>query len=275
MDGRDLDRIARALGSGSSRRSVLKGLAAGWLGLAVGSRFTSDASAGVSCGAPGEYCYPGEFECCDTFSFACLPDGEGYSCQVPACVSESEACGAPYYCCEGSDCIEGVCVTLTCAPEGYWCGEQLGCCAGLTCVFDGKGSYCEVEQCIAEGDPCGVVLASNSGSCCAGLICSSETDTCVPPPPICAPEGESCVEIECCEGWTCLEDATCGTTPEDPEDPEPPTVPDVPVVKLPDTGAGSGTSGSDWVIPAALGAAAAAVAGRKLLGERETGNENA
>ncbi|MEZ4496251.1 MAG: hypothetical protein R2845_05585 [Thermomicrobiales bacterium] len=43
------------------------------------------------------------------------------------------------------------------------------------------------------------------------------------------------------------------------------------MVKLPDTGSGTGTSGSDWVIPAALGAAAAAVAGRKLLGERETG----
>src|SRR5690606_10547799 len=123
-----------------------------------------------------------------------------------------------------------------------------------------------------EGGSCSQVMPTQEGGivCCDGLVCNDE-EICVTPPPTCASEGESCAELGCCGDLTCLETGACGVPPVDPgPDPKPepkPTTP--PVVKLPDTGSGEGSTGSEWLIPTALGAAAAAVAAHRLREGRE------
>ena len=47
-----------------------------------------------------------------------------------------------------------------------------------------------------------------------------------------------------------------------------PVKPDTPVIELPNTGSGISEQGGDWLIPGALGAAAAAIAAQKLLGDK-------
>ncbi|MCC6703306.1 MAG: hypothetical protein IT334_00430 [Thermomicrobiales bacterium] len=118
-------------------------------------------------------------------------------------------------------------------------------------------------ECIVAGELC-----DETADCCEGLICYEE-GFCAPPPPTCAPEGMPCVELPCCADLVCSDTGICGPAPVDPgEPPAPPPAP--PVTQLPDTGAGRNGQGAEWLIPTALGAAAAAIAARKL---RESAGE--
>ncbi|MCC6704281.1 MAG: hypothetical protein IT334_05335 [Thermomicrobiales bacterium] len=252
MDGQQFDRFARALGSGRSRRSLFKGAAAAWIGLVAGGKVIEHAEAGEE--------------------VACLADGVG--CNSDG--GRDEVGG----CCFGSWCnfITNVCEQVTCAQPDWGCGFMragilIECCEGYNCVLVGKGDYCvpaEVPVCIEEGNPCGEVTPAQeggSGDCCVGLICNEES-ICAPPPPLCAPAGGSCVELDCCQDSVCLDTGICGTRPDEPPPPPPP------VTTLPDTGAGQNGQGAEWLIPTALGAAAAAVVGGKLLKGEKASSED-
>lgn len=196
---------------------------------------------------------------------------------APVCSERGIGCGE-IGCCDGLICSS----ENYCALETVSCGEQydgcdyyegdvlVECCPGFACV-EGKGYYCEFV-CNVEGASCASVdLAQEGGDsgCCEGLICNDEL-VCVPPPPVetCSAQGASCAELECCDDLTCLDTVVCGYPPEVPEKPVTPAKSEVPVVKLPDTGAGQGVDGNEWVVPTVLGAAAAAIVGGKLLEKR-------
>jgi hypothetical protein len=270
MDGQQFDRIARALGSGRSRRSVVKGLAAGVFGLVAGTKAMEQAAAGVQCISDGQACSPsgeGGSSCCEGYSCAAYV-GDTYTCQaIVTCSWWGEDC-TENECCDGFVCSSaGTCANEVGACAGGYerCEYQEGdvyvtCCDGLICEETGKGQLC--LYCAPQGVSC------EYDSCCSGLVCGEDL-ICAPPPVLCAAEGTSCAELACCDTLTCLDTAICGY----PVGPEP--KPEIPVVKLPDTGAGTNSNGSEWLIPAALGAAAAAVAGRKLLSSNEEAPDRA
>ena len=307
MDGRQFDRFTRELGSGRSRRSLVRGAAASIFGIGAFGRLRQEAGAtAVICAGQDEECVSdgGEgLECCP--GYICLI-GENNS----YCVPEESGCVGHYESCAGEECCEGyVCSSEQyCAIEspvcgtdwdacGYYEGDVLTtCCDGFECVNGGEGSYCQYV-CSAEGMPCDYLLPAgerSEGGCCDGLICNGEGICVVPEPECsvegescenvdccegltcsddhicivpseCAADGESCENIDCCEGLTCLGDSICGYPPEKPK---PPVKPDTPVIELPNTGSGIGEQGDDWLIPGALGAAAAAIAAQKLLGDK-------
>lgn len=265
MDGQQFDRLVRALGSGRSRRSVAKGIAAGLLGLVAGAKTLESASAGDVCAGQASECSPtgeGAPLCCE--SLICTPMLESFYCMPPVtCTGWGEDC-TESECCDGLVCSSaGTCANEVGACAGGFerCEYQEGdvyvtCCDGLVCAETGKGELC--VYCAPQGESC------EYDPCCNGLVCGDDL-TCAPPPVLCAAEGASCAEVGCCDTLTCLDTAICGYPTEPGPDPEPEPKPEVPVYRLPDTGAGQDGAGSEWVIPAALGAAAAAVAGRKLL----------
>lgn len=312
MDGQHFDRIARALGSGQSRRSVFRAIAASAVGAFVGVKAIDQAEATIVCGVQGDTCSVDGVAapmCCaghscllGTGGLACIEDPPdcadlGESCAETSCCDSDHFCGPTSICEDASSicashrqlCDEEVecCEGLVCSSGGicaienpvcrtdfdpcdYYEGDVLvGCCAGYQCVQNGESSAC-VFVCAAEGSSCDQISLtgeSGDGTCCDGLVCNGE-GICVTPEPACSVAGEGCADNACCDGLTCLDDMTCGYPPEKPEKPKPPAKPVEPVVKLPDTGAGQGESGSEWLIPGALGVAAAAIAAQKLLNDK-------
>lgn len=298
MDGQQFDRIARALGSGKSRRSVLKGMAAGLFGSVVGGRTIAHAGAPDICGYQGDYCsddgvaYP---LCCDGHYCHHSTEDESF------CVAYETQCNVEEGSCRETPCCEGfycdneswTCFSEEpyCAPEGDYCGiiyptqeggVQYECCEGLVCNDEYFCVPYEGPICIEEGHYCGEVVPAADGGddlgCCEGLVCNEES-VCVPPDePICIEAGGECGNVNvsadgddtggCCAGLICGDNYVCVES-SDPPAPNPEPKP--PVTKLPDTGAGENGQGGEWLIPTALGAAAAAVVGGKLLkGERST-----
>ncbi len=285
MDGQQFDRIARALGSGKSRRSVLRGVAAGVFGAIAGVRAIDQAGATITCAVQDQACTDngdGAPMCCEGFTctfiidqMVCIAD-ETCSGHYGGCETTDDCCaGEGLICSSGGECTLE---TVYCGTEWDQCGHYegdilVGCCDGYDCVDGGEGMYCDYV-CSAEGIRCDYFTPAGEegdGNCCDGLVCNEEGLCAPPPPPPCSVEGEGCAENACCDGLTCLETEMCGYPPEKPEEPEkpkPPAKPVEPVVKLPDTGAGQVGEGADWLIPGALGAAAAAIAAQKLLSDK-------
>ncbi|MCC6704280.1 MAG: hypothetical protein IT334_05330 [Thermomicrobiales bacterium] len=262
MDGQQFDRFARALGTGKSRRSVIKGLVATWVGGAAVVKTTSNADATIICIGEGLNCNVNDttLTCCAGMTCWYTNDeGAGY-CEYDQniCSNVGGSC-AEFPCCLGGDCVGGVCEYddfETCGTIDQFCGlygkdNERACCEGHECIERDGYSFCDPIQsmCIPEGESCGdVTLAQDDedDDCCGDLVCIRAED----------------------------ERYVCGYPPEEPEeptDPGEPAKPEVPVTQLPDTGAGQNGQGAEWLIPTALGAAAAAVVGGKLLkGERST-----
>lgn len=111
----------------------------------------------------------------------------------PKCKVAGEACGE---CCEGFNCISGVCCATfgkpaskadaccdgpdklhnnglcldRCAPAGETCQDAAGCCLGLSCAHDQEqtqpADICYPGACVAVGQPC-----SAAQKCCIGSVC--------------------------------------------------------------------------------------------------------
>ena len=262
MEAQRIDRWARALGSGSTRRSVLKGMLAGAGGgfLALMAPRTASMVAAQECLATGEACDM-DVSCCSGFC------GSSGCFEADAiCSSPGEVCGFNeahdhfVECCAGFYCDGTVCnePQQTCADEGEACGSLGGdgaveCCVGATC----KDGVCVADPeplCLPEGNAC----HGSQVECCGDLHCNGAV--CVPPQPTCVGEGEACGGLggdgltECCGDLVCV-DAMCVVADDGPDD----GGGDV-VTTLPSTGSGEKQSTSPWIVPAALGGAAALLA---------------
>lgn len=189
-----LDGLAKALASGGSRRSVLKGLFG--LGGATALDHASGAQAArrptpapkpVSCPGPqvrdrarcgcptgfdfGPDCYETPEQCCDN---ACCPAGS-------VCISEELCCPAQQVCPD--------------YPGGPCCPDGLLCCPGGDGCFDPDGGYCIDADC--PSDSCNLVSCQDN-SCIYQHL----------------PDGTDCGDCAACQGGDCTrtcDDGTCCT----------------------------------------------------------------
>jgi hypothetical protein len=222
MDDQRFDDFARLIGSGSSRRRLLKllgGLFAGGAGVALGRNLSA---AQETCIAAGEACacsdgvcggshcctsYCQDGVCCDDGGGACTANIQccGGSCNDGfCCLSGAEECTDDGQCCNGS-CIGGVChAEGTCLPDDEVCGADFQCCSGL-CLREHCWS-CADRACLDDGDCCLGYACIGAGESSAYGNCSSTGE------PACAGEGEACDANPvpaadpytlCCDGYVC------------------------------------------------------------------------
>ena len=131
MDGQRFDDVARLIGTGASRRRVIKGIFAGALGLGGVSALRSGASAG-GCISVGESCVSSDDECCG-FGDGIVCAGVPRSCQsIDSCVGGTGPCNTVkgLNCCveNGLECVATDGDDRTCVPFGQ-----------LTDGFNGDG----------------------------------------------------------------------------------------------------------------------------------------
>ncbi|MGD9715223.1 MAG: LPXTG cell wall anchor domain-containing protein, partial [Thermomicrobiales bacterium] len=184
----------------------------------------------------GKICCNGECEKAECCSAEDCGDCElclnGWCYQDPAYGGFGDSCQAP---------------PIAFAGEDYT--PQFDCCDGLLCCETQKhGLTLVCLECCDDHD-CGKGCSCDHGHC----SCACESDK------------------ECAWGTCCCKDGTCSSHCCDvPEKPEKPHKPDYDtggtdsIDTLPSTGSGSSQSASGWIGAAALGAAAAYLAGKKL-----------
>lgn len=164
MDPRRFDTLARRLGSGASRRTILKG----FFGGAATALVVQGTQAGVPvCAQDGEPCGQGVGDCCDN-----LECGSNLTCQpfTQQCDYEGAFCFVESDCCVGQCCF-GTCHDyFTCCPTEPF-EQSLECGPGEYCTSNGN---CAEFPCSEYGQSCG-----GEQACCQGLICENETSTCV------------------------------------------------------------------------------------------------
>ncbi|MCA9858116.1 MAG: hypothetical protein KC438_00270 [Thermomicrobiales bacterium] len=163
-----------------------------------------------------------------------------------------DACTADTDCLEDEICCAGFCRAIECCiddvdpnarcPEGTSCFEGVCDPIVLGCGND--------DEC-AEDEIC-------CGGVCAAIECCIDDED----PNARCPEGTTCFEGQCdlvceiagCEdGQCCCNDGTCSSD-----------CCETPIDVLPATGSGSASDGGVWVAAAAIGGAAAYMAGRKV-----------
>jgi len=173
MDGNRFDALTRALGSGRSRRSVVKALGAAALG-AVGLSRLGDAAAATRLRSVGN---------------SCRVNGD---CASGRCVQEARTrfiC----HCQSVADCPAAThqCHAAACLPNGY-CG--IGVTTGAPCT---DGNLCTTgDACQADGSCQGApVVCTASDQCHVAGTCDPATGRCSNPP---APDGSGCNDGNAC-----------------------------------------------------------------------------
>jgi hypothetical protein len=168
MDGKRFDHMAKALASGSSRRSVLKGLLGFGGATAAATLLPNESDARRSSGTaptpppvcPSQVACPDGSRCCDQdmcngFQNGCCWEGtvpcdtnvsgccavcDGYACGLDCCAFEAQ-------CCDGECCVAG----SVCIGEERCCPLELMC-GGVCC--NGPGQRCCSGICIEAGQCC-------------------------------------------------------------------------------------------------------------------------
>ena len=230
MDKQKFDALTRAFAMGTSRRTAIKGIFGGAVGVAVASTQLDRAGAQATCetvedcgaqpdsctvwecnggicetsgGCPGgEYCCPAQggscAECCtdaecsnDTY---CYNPGDPSDAYCVQCVSNDD-CAQPDACTLAA-CIDNICSTASACPAGETCCDVDG--VGIDCVnLNAPGD----QYCGACGVVCGPCETCNNGTCvstCTGCeVCDS--GTCI----------EDCGECEVCDSGTCIPTECC------------------------------------------------------------------
>jgi hypothetical protein len=211
MDPKQFDRLARIVGSGSSRRTVLKTLAGGTFALAtaVGLNNADAAaprSAGNSCTSNA-----------DCASHLCVQ--ESRTRKICHCASAND-CPASNGLCQASACLpNGSCssTSVVCQPLDQChvagtCNPATGICSnpvapiGIGCD---DGNPCTIsDSCQANGTCVGVPKNCADGNACTTDTCDGASGNCVHAPISCpsglCDSGAGCVE--------CLFDSDCPPT---------------------------------------------------------------
>ena len=155
MQDQKFDNLTKAMATGTSRRLVLRGLAAGAVGaLATVFGPGQSASAQPGCRREGHPC-EGNQVCCP--GLVCTPaagPGQAARCTRPTppsptppkCKSDKDTCSKNEECCSGC-CKDGYCKDASyckCKSEWWPCSKNEECCSG--CCKDGccrDASYCK------------------------------------------------------------------------------------------------------------------------------------
>jgi len=175
------------IGSGASRRSVLKGLTGALIGAAGIVSRHQYGSATIVCTSVGDPC-GGETNAPCCAGLVCLASSETCEACLPSGLG---GCGSNEECCTG-DCWKGLCFDCISSED---CGA---------CEFCG-GYVCVADCTVGEGNSC----------CNDGEICNLETGACEIEEPVCVGEGESCGfpngegEVPCCDGLACNDEGVC------------------------------------------------------------------
>ena len=214
MDGQRFDDVARLIGTGASRRRVIKGMFAGVLGIGGVSALRSSASAG-GCISTGGSCISSDNECCG-FADGIVCAGVPRTCQsTGSCAGGTGPCNTVkgLNCCveNGLECVatdgdDGTCVACGLLTDG--CDVDSDCCGEL---------FCYAGACVDAIPPC-----ESDDDCSRGQICclSGDANACIsneccgPDDPIhCDNETQFCTDEKICvllEGRDeCQEDSDC------------------------------------------------------------------
>ncbi|MGI9255115.1 MAG: hypothetical protein ACR2J8_15335 [Thermomicrobiales bacterium] len=188
MDGSSFDRIARALGSGISRRTGLLG-ALGALGAAA------PVIGGVAAGGKGKDKDKGK----DT--------GQGK--RGPAVAGPCGPGKKKNVCKQNSDCCTNICKTkiknkdktgrCRCEKKGRPCSEDRNCCGNITCVAGKCGGKAPL---VATGAACGpndVCRDPNAACTTYDYDTPAGTYCLMPPKGLCATGGD-CASLQCAQG---------------------------------------------------------------------------
>jgi LPXTG-motif cell wall-anchored protein len=214
-------------------------------------------------------CYPDE-SCCQPFGESCgaVTIAEGGSPQrnccdgLVCCEADSGSycadCCGDWDCPKGSICCAGYCREIECCIDDVLigldpnrrCPHGCGCFEGLCvdenqqqCRACGHDKDCPHGECCCKDGTC-------SKHCCdRDKVCDHDKD---------CPHGKCC-----CHDGSCS-DRCCKKPPQKPGQTTPPPVGGVTVEQLPATGVGDDDMNASWLGAAALSAAAAYVAGKKL-----------
>ncbi len=223
MDSQRFDGLARALGAGASRRSIVKGIAAGLFGLGAGR--VAIRSAGATdlpcsnltgpCGVNQECCTSdltceGSF-CLSSQGGACMNSGDcaggldcissedpTFSCDFaqPSQAAITCVCGTFVQCVVADDCIpdvssagalllccDGTCATGECCADADCTTEANGACVDHLCEYP-KIPTCQVDDdCIAGAGP--VTPSRCCGGVCVAAECCTDDDCTAQPNGIC------------------------------------------------------------------------------------------
>jgi hypothetical protein len=230
MDSRDFDRIARVVGSGQSRRRVVKTLAGGALGAFATAVGLDHASAAARCRGQGVVCSKNA-DCC---SSACLPKDRTGRRYCAECGSDNDCPGSTDPC-QSATCTANVCGFTV--NVGAICNDGDVCTTGDVCQADGSclgtaiacsvPNACYTSTCQSDTGACSD--ATYDGSCtaeCAASTagCGTYVSGCNGNPGckcITAADGPTCVVIssgfcascttngDCGSGFACVTSATC------------------------------------------------------------------
>ena len=189
MDPHRFDRLTRALGSGQSRRGMLKSLAGGAVGAALAVVGIGDAAAAIRKRSVGNSC------------------NYNSDCASGLCVAESRT-RKICHCVSAGDCpaAKDVCHSAACLPTGY-CGFTVN--VGAPCD---DGNLCTTgDVCQADGSCAGTaVVCTALDECHDAGTCDLASGTCSNPAKA---NGSACTGGICCNG-TCTDDTTtsnCGS----------------------------------------------------------------
>lgn len=178
MDGFRFDQLARAVASGTSRRTVLRGLAAGLAATLVKVVAPGVASAqntvplGGQCGSLGA-----NSECSQAGgAVVCSDNGVQADGQFNCCRNAGGACTADFHCCGGAVCANG-----SCGGGGGSGGRAIGaeCTSTSQCSQSGGSVVCASNG--IEADGARNCCRNTGGSCtadiqcCAGIFCANGT----------------------------------------------------------------------------------------------------
>ena len=164
MDSDRFDSFARVAATHSSRRSAVKALAGGVLGVLVGRlRPGGPAQAASSCLAPRKPCRRDAACCsgrCDRQRGRCrgCPSGERF---CPLAGALQGVCLPQDQCCPGEKACNGQCI-----PVEQCCG---GCPTGQTCCPSPRIGVCaDLQNDLANCGQCGLLCPTVGHTCVAG-----------------------------------------------------------------------------------------------------------
>jgi hypothetical protein len=221
MDPNTIDRIARLVGAGQSRRRVLKSLASGALGAAAAVIGIEATAAAARCRDQGVVCSKNA-DCC---SATCLPKDRTGRRICAECSSVAQ-CPPSNDLCHTATCTSNICGFSV--NVGVACNDNNACTIGETCQPNGTCGGGTSTVCVALGQ-CYVSGTCNSSTgVCSNLTKANgtpcvNTDACAPNSTcqtgICTGTGITCTPLDQChDAGTCNHTSGVCSNPVKPDE---------------------------------------------------------